>query len=130
MLKYCWVEISKELPEIFEEEEKKDENLISKFMDNFKKIKEKFIENSQGIDTYAKHLLELVDRSIPFGNYFFIYRKMDRWYNESRKHGVAGKTKRNIDFLWKNSDENHYDRFENIDGSICKKDGGIYDWIN
>jgi seryl-tRNA synthetase len=67
-LKYYRCEISRELAEVFEEEEKKDENLISKFMDNFKKFKEKLTESSQGLDTYARHLLELADHSIPFGN--------------------------------------------------------------
>ena len=67
MLKYFNCEISKELADVFVEESKKDETLITKFMESFKKIKEKLIEGSQSLEVYAKIVLELADRSAPLG---------------------------------------------------------------
>ena len=36
-------------------------------MESFKKIKEKLIEGSQSLEVYAKIILEIADRSTPFG---------------------------------------------------------------
>lgn len=66
-LRYFYSEISKELAELFTEEPKKDDNLISKFVDSFRMIKEKLIEGSQSLEAYSKIILEISDRSLPFG---------------------------------------------------------------
>ena len=69
MLKYMHSEMSKELGKVLNEERSKDETFISKFMEGFKKIKEKYIEGTPTLEVYAKIILEVVDRSAPFGNH-------------------------------------------------------------
>ncbi len=88
MLRYIHCEIAKELADMFVEESKKDENLISKFVEGFKKIKEKLIEGSQSLEVYAKILLELADRSSPFGiSVGYIRPRIEKWIKDAIDNG-------------------------------------------